>query len=169
VFDAGQAPPDGQPGLLLNPSFETAGPWGVYSAANWTTNGSCERETWAAHSGSYGMAHEWWWGTSSGFYQNVAATPGATYILSAYCLDDTNVVVTSVYEMKLEYFDSSTNLIGSDTENISPLVSNTWQQLSLFGHAVPANTATVRAVFDASNMISGETLKIDDVNLMVLP
>ncbi len=169
VLDAGQAPSNGAPGLLLNPSFETAGAGGVYTATNWTIYGSCNREIWAAHTGSYGMAHEWWNGTSSGFYQDVTATPSATYILSAYCLDDTNAVVTSVYRMKLEYYDSSSNLVGSDIENISPLVSNTWQQLSLFGHAVPSNTATVRAVFDASSMISGETLKIDDVSLMVVP
>ena len=159
VFQVGQAQ------SLLNGGFETAGAGGIYTATNWTTYGSCERETWAAHTGSYGMAHEWWWGTSSGFYQDVAATPGATYTLSAWCLDDAASVVTSVYEMKLEYYDSSLNLLGSDIENISPLVNNTWQQLSLVGNAIPANTATVRVVFDASNMISGETLKIDDVYL----
>jgi hypothetical protein len=169
VFDAGQAPADGQPGLLSNPGFEAAGAGGIYTATNWTTYGSCARESWAAHSGSYGMAHEWWGGTSSGFYQNVAATPGAVYTLSAWCLDDAASVVTSVYRMKLEYYDNSMNLLGSDTENISPLVNNTWQQLNLFGNAAPPNTARVRVVFDASNMISGETLKIDDVSLMELP
>ncbi len=159
VFQVGQAQ------SLLNGGFETVGAGGIYTATNWTTYGSCERETWAAHTGSYGMAHEWWWGTSSGFYQDVAVIPGATYTLSAWCLDDAASVVTSIYEMKLEYYDSSLNLLGSDIENISPLVNNTWQQLSLVGNAIPANTATVRVVFDASNMISGETLKIDDVYL----
>ena len=104
-------------------------------------------------------------GTSSGFYQDVAVTPGATYTLSAWCLDDAASVVTSVDEMKLEYYNSSLTLLGSDIENISPLVNNAWQQLSLVGNAIPANTATVRVVFDASNLISGETLKIDDVYL----
>jgi len=169
VFDAGQAPPDGQPGLLLNPGFETAGAGGVYTATNWTTYGSCQRETWAAHDGSYGMAHEWWWGTSSGFYQDVAATPGANYVLSAWCVDDAASVVTSVYRMKLEYYDGSHTLLRTDTENLSPLISNLWQQLTLFGSPAPTTTVTVRAVFDASNLISGETLKIDDVSLMVVP
>jgi|GEM_PF-463085 len=159
----------GQPQLLLNGGFETAGPGGIYTATNWTTYGSCERETWAAHTGSYGMAHEWWWGTSSGFYQDVPATPGATYILSAWCVDDAASVVTSVYQMMLVYYDSSQNVLGSDIEDISPLVNNAWQQLSLSGNAISANTATVRVVFDASNMISGETLKIDDVSLTVVP
>jgi hypothetical protein len=169
VFDAGQAPPDGQTGLLLNLGFETTGAGGVLTASNWTTFGSCERETWAAHSGSYGMAHEWWNGSSSGFYQNVAASPGATYILSAWFEDDAASVVTSAYTMRLEYYDNSLNLLGADNVNLSPLVNNTWQQLSLSGHAIPANTTIVRAVFDSSNMISGETLKIDDVNLTMLP
>jgi len=169
VFDAGKAPPPGASQLLLNPGFEITGAGGIYTATNWTTYGSCERETWAAHTGSYGMAHEWWWGTSSGFYQDVPATPGATYILSVWGVDDAASVVTSVYRMKLEYYDSSLNLLGSDIENISPLVNNTWQQLTLYGNAIPANTTTVRVVFDASNMISGETLKIDDVSLTVVP
>ena len=77
--------------------------------------------------------------------------------------------MTSVYRMKLEYYDSSSNLLGSDIKNISTLVNNTWQQLSLSGNVIPANTATIRVIFDASNLISGETLKIDDVNLMTVP
>ncbi len=155
----------GQAQHLLNGGFETAGPGGIYTSTNWTTSGSCEREAWANHTGAYGMAHEWWWGTSSSFYQSITASPGATYTLSAWCQDDTNSVVTSVYGMKLEYYDSSLNLLGSDSEALSPLVDSTWQQLSLFGNPVPANTSLVRAVFDASNMVSGETLKIDDATL----
>ncbi|HKI70457.1 MAG TPA: glucoamylase family protein, partial [Verrucomicrobiae bacterium] len=154
-----------QPQLLLNSSFETADTGGVLTATNWTTYGSCKREAWAAHTGSYGMAHEWWGGASSGFYQDVAANPAANYILSAWCLDDAAAVVTSAYAMKLEYFDSSLNMLGSDVENISPLVNNNWRQLTLVGNTVPANTTTVRALFDANNMVSGETLKIDDVYL----
>jgi hypothetical protein len=155
----------GQAQQLLNGGFETADAGGIYTATNWTTSGSCEREAWANHTGAYGMAHEWWWGTSSSFYQSIAASPGATYTLSAWCQDDTNSVVTSVYGMKLEYYDGSMNLLGSDSEDLSPLMDSTWQQLSLFGKAIPANTSLVRALFDASNMVSGETLKIDDVTL----
>jgi hypothetical protein len=169
VFDAGEAPPPGQPQLLSNESFETAGAGGIYTAGNWTIYGAANRETWAAHSGSYGMAHEWWVGTTSGFYQEVAATPGTKYTLSAWCLDDAAAVVTSVYTMKLEYYDAAHTLLRTDTVNLSPLISNFWQQLNLYGTPAPANTATVRVVFDAAAMISGETLKIDDVSLTAVP
>ena len=162
VFQVGQA-------QLANTGFETAGAGGIYTAAGWTQYGAGNRETWAAHTGTYGMAHEWWNGTSSGFYQNFGATPGAKYALSAWFVDDAATVVTSVYRMKLEYYDGSSNLLGSDIENISALVNNTWRQLILTGNVVPANTVTVRVVFDASNMITGETLKIDDVNLLTVP
>ena len=40
---------------------------------------------------------------------------------------------------------------------------------NLYGNPAPANTATVRVLFDAANMISGETLKIDDVGLTSVP
>jgi hypothetical protein len=65
----------------------------------------------------------------------------------------------------LQYYDTSGTLLGSDILNLSPLVSNSWQQLSLTGNLTPPNTATVRVVFDASNMVSGEILRIDDVTL----
>lgn len=160
----------GQQQSLLNTSFEIAGAAGIYSATNWTTYGSCEREAWANHTGSYGMAHEWWWGTSSGFYQNVAATPGTTLTLSAWCQDDTNSVTAAVYAMNLEYYDASMNLLATDTLNLSPLVNQSWQQLSLVGSPAPATTATVRVLLAASNMVlQTETLKIDDVNLTIAP
>jgi hypothetical protein len=155
--------------ILLNPGFETAGGGGIYTATNWINYGACARETWASHSGNAGMAHEWWNGASSGFYQDIAATPGVKYAVSAWCVDDAATVATSVYRMKLEYYDHLLNFLGADIENISPLVNNTWQQLSLFGNATPANTATVRVVFDASGMVNGETLKIDDVTLNAIP
>lgn len=163
----------GQPQMLSDAGFEIAGANGVYSATNWTTYGSCERETWAAHTGSYGMAHEWWWSngsggyiTSSGFYQDVPASPGTSYLLSAWCVDDTNLVAAAVYSMRLEYYNNAMNLLGSDNEDISPLVNDTWQQLGLVGKPAPTGTALVRVVFDASNMVlQTETLKIDDVSL----
>jgi hypothetical protein len=151
---------------LLNAGFESGN---GTSISNWVTYGSSERETWAAHSGSYGMALEWWWGSSAGFYQDVAATSGATYTVSVWCADDAATVTTSVYRIKLEYYDNSMSLLGSDIKDISPLVNSTWRQLSLAGNPISANTASVRVVFDASNMISGETLKLDDVSLAVSP
>jgi hypothetical protein len=154
------------PAQLLNPGFESGN---GTSVSNWVTHGSCERETWAAHSGTYGVALEWWWGTSAGCYQDVLATPGATYSVNAWFLDDAATVTTSVYKMKIEFYDSSLTLLGSDIKNISPLVNNVWRQLSLVSSPAPANTAIVRAVLEGSNLISGETLKIDEVRLTAVP
>ena len=169
VFDAGAAPPPGQPQLLSNAGFETAGAGGIYTAANWTTFGSCEREAWAAHSGSYGMALEWWWGTNAGFYQDAAASPGATYTLSAWFLDDAANVTGSGFVMKLEYYDASSNLIRTDSVDISSSVNNTWQQLSLVGTAASASAVTVRAVFYGGNLYNDNVLKIDDVSFTAVP
>jgi hypothetical protein len=152
------------PNQLLNAGFEAGD---GTSVSNWVRYGSCARETWAAHSGNNGMALEWWWGSSAGFYQDVVAIPGATYAVTAWCLDDAAAVTTSVYKMKIEYYDSSLSLLGGTMQNISPLVNNTWRQLSLVGSPAPANTAVVRVVFEGSNLVSGETLKIDDVVLVV--
>jgi len=148
---------------LLNGDFEA----GVgLNADNWTKYGAANREGWANHGGGQGMALEWWAGAGGGFYQDVAATAGATYTLSAWYLDDAAAVVTSLYTTKIEWYDSLATLISISSQNVSPLVNNTWQQLSLVDTA-PVGAVTARVVFDAAGMVGGETLKIDDVALAV--
>lgn len=148
---------------LLNGDFEA----GIgLNADNWTKYGAVNREGWANHGGAQGMALEWWVGAGGGFYQDVAATAGATYTLSAWYLDDAATVLTSVYTTKIEWLDSFNLVIGADSQNVSPLVNNTWRQLSLVGTA-PVGAVTARVVFDGAGMIGGETLKIDDVTLAV--
>lgn len=153
--------------LLLNPGFEL-GSGG--SATSWTKWAGANREPWANHSGAYGMALEWWVSANGGFYQDVPGTytPGDTYQLSAWFLDDKAVVTTSVYLTKIEWFDASNAMIGSQVMNVSPLVNNTWQELSMTG-TVPVGTAYARVVFEGQNMVSGETLKIDDASFILIP
>ncbi|MFN3409362.1 MAG: immunoglobulin domain-containing protein [Limisphaerales bacterium] len=152
--------------LLLNPGFDSGS---GTTAANWTKYGAANRETWANRTGTHGMSLQWWVGFTGGFYQDVAAQPGYTYDLTAWFLDDAAAVVTSQYSMKLEWLDSTgTNILGLVSNNISPLVNNTWQQLGLSGTA-PAGTVFARVVFEGDLMVSGETLKIDDVELLATP
>ncbi|MCX8089638.1 MAG: immunoglobulin domain-containing protein [Verrucomicrobiae bacterium] len=149
--------------LLLNPSFESGS---GTTAANWTKYNAANREPWANRTGNWGMSLQWWVGQFGGFYQDVAGLPGYTYNLSAWFLDDAFSVWTSQYSMKLEWFDSTgTNMIGQVTTNVTPYVTSTeWRQLTLSATA-PAGTHFVRVVFEGDQMISGETLKIDDVEL----
>ncbi|MCX8089637.1 MAG: PEP-CTERM sorting domain-containing protein [Verrucomicrobiae bacterium] len=153
--------------LLLNPGFESGS---GTSATSWTKWAGANREPWANHSGNYGMALEWWVSSNGGFYQDVPGTyvPGDLYELSAWYLDDAATVGTSVYLSKIEWFNASNVMIGSQVVNVSPLVNNTWKQLSMIG-TVPTGTAYARVVFEGQNMVSGETLKIDDVSFSLVP
>ena len=150
---------------LSNTGFETAGPGGIFTAAGWTQYGAVNREAWANHGGTYGMAFEWWVGPSGGFFQVLPATPGAIYTLKAWCLDDIASVTNGAYAMELDYFDDSTNLIRSDTTNITRLLNNVWQQLSLVGAPCPSNCATIRVLFLGSILVNDNVLKIDDISL----
>jgi hypothetical protein len=146
---------------LLNGDFEAGA---GTSADNWTKYGGCSREGWANHGGANGMALTWWVSLTGGFYQEVAANAGDTFTLSAWYNDDAPVVATSIYSMKLEWLDNTTNIISVASNNVSPLLNNVWQQLSLVATA-PVGAVLVRVVFDGDLMVSGETLKIDDVIL----
>lgn len=149
---------------LLNPGFEQpiAGP----NADNWTKSGACNREGWANQEsgGSQGMAFEWWQGASGDFYQDVEANAGAEYTLGAWYQDDAAAVASSVYNAKLQWYDSTMTLISENVQSLSPLLDQSWQPLS-FSATAPINAATVRVLFDADAMISGETVKIDAITL----
>jgi hypothetical protein len=167
--------------LLLNPGFETSGQipdpgnmWGDGTALNWTKTGAVNREGWANHSGDWGNTFQWWQGASGSFYQEVAVTAGTKYELSAWYLDDKATVTQSVYTANIEWYQGAT-LLGTTTLNLSPLLSNVWQQLSVSGTA-PTNCDIARIVFSGSNMYEfpvgsngGEVLKVDDAAFDVIP
>ena len=148
---------------LLNGDFEAGS---GTTPANWTKYGACSREGWANNTlgGANGMALTWWVGLTGGFHQNAAANPGDTFTLSAWFHNDAPAVVTSVYSMKLEWLDNTTNIISTASNNVSPVVNNVWQQLNLVGTA-PVGTVMVRVVFEGDLLVSGETAQIDDVTL----
>ncbi len=147
----------------LNSSFES----GIgLSADNWTKWGNAYRETWAAYTGGRGMAFHGWEGTG-GFYQDLAASAGLTYSLTAYYNDDI-IPTTALFRTKIEWLDSSSANVGTSTLNLTTL-NNTWQQIG-FSDIAPAGTVTARLVFEVySTANSGQTLKIDDVSFTVVP
>jgi hypothetical protein len=147
----------------LNPSFEAGT---SPNADNWTRFGNAYREGWAAHTGVQGMAFHGWEGTG-GFFQDIAATAGITYSLSAWYQNDT-IPTTAIFRTKIEWLDVSNAQISVDTLTLTGL-NNTWQQIG-FSALAPANTVTARMVFVVDSTANGgQTLKIDDVNFSPVP
>lgn len=157
----------GASNLLLNPSFDLGS---GTSAANWTKFGAANRETWAAQTGSHGMSLQWWVGANGGFYQDifVSYTPGDLYTFSAWYQDDAASVTTSTYLAKIEWFDISNIMLTSDVLGLSPLLNNTWQELSVSSVA-PVSAHYARVVVQGLGMVSGETLKIDNASFYLVP
>jgi hypothetical protein len=150
------------PAQLGNGDFE--GGWlpDRYHTTNWVLFGSAALEGWAALNGTNGLALEPWWGTSAGAYQDIAAIPGATYTLSAMFWCDV-ASPASHYIMNLEFYDDAKVYIGKNDTNFSAELNGGWQQLSIVGTPAPTNAAYVRPVLYGGSLVSGETLKIDDV------
>jgi hypothetical protein len=154
---------------LLNGNFEAGS---GANADNWTKFGSVNRETWAQNTNGpagYGMAFQWWVPPGAGgFYQDVAITAGKTVSLGVWAQDDAASVGVSEYSMKLEWLDSTlTNIISTDSNFISGAVSSAFNQLTLTALA-PVGTVMVRVVFEGNLLLSGETLKLDDVTLTIV-
>ena len=149
-----------QANLLLSPSFEDV-------CEGWAWYGDAGREPWANHTGAYGTAlYGWNAGVSGGSYQDVAVTAGTEYTLSAWYLDD-QAVVTGLFTANIEWFDGTT-LLDTTTQVLTTLVSDVWSQQSFSGTA-PVDCDIARVVFQSTDTVSGETLKIDDVSFVPEP
>jgi len=110
--------------LLLNPGFEEG-------SANWTTSpASVATETWAARSGTRGMAFYTWDEYPEAFFgQNVKGIqPGASYTFSAYILKEANHVGTVV--MRVTWLDAQGAEIGSPIEQTAE-ATTAWGQFEL--------------------------------------
>ncbi len=145
--------------LLLNPGFENPAPLGP-DADNWTRSGCAQRENWANHSGTYGMAMaDFVAGGTGEAYQEVNAAEGVEYTYTLWTLRDAGVLAGSFY-MKLIWFDSGDVEISNDEITIT--VTTSWVQKTLTRTA-PANTAKVRVIF--GSVAVSETGKFDDASL----
>lgn len=153
-----------QANLLDNPGFESEfaderNPrWGTFSRENWP-NGQPE--------GDYaGYIKADWSGASDkagGAIQSVPAQPGVEYVLSAQAYFDNGFKADSKV-LKLEFFDSSNNMLDSVTDDLSGLKLGQWVRVTMTGKS-PPETAKAQVVFEASGVDDSGVLGIDNLDL----
>jgi hypothetical protein len=146
--------------LLRNPGFE------AYSDG-WTRGEimTANPESWAARSGSLGMAIASWKEDHGYCCQDVDVPESALYTFSAWMQKDTDFHADSV-TLKLEWLDSSQGVIGSVSTNLYAQLDGAWQQFDVQGSA-PANAVSVRCLVDATGITAGTgALKVDDLELL---
>ena len=160
-----------------NCSFEVAGgdstqakywQWGNkdYHANKW---GNAERRDWRGHSGSYNASiHGYWMGSDyGGWWREGPAVPGVTYQASAwFWADDRSgcIFTAANIELKIEFFDSNTNIINYVSTNFTDIVDEKWWKKTVRMTA-PEDTAWARLVFDATQTGPQGALQVDDVEL----
>jgi hypothetical protein len=111
-----------------------------------------------------------WWGYSL-VWEDVAATVGTNYNLSAYFMDDwgaAGATGTVGAVIKLEFIDSGG--IKTTIDGSAPIAKDWnlgWQQLSVSGIA-PAGTVTVRAVVGQGSN-ANSYVRVDDASLVPEP
>jgi hypothetical protein len=144
--------------LLSNPGFENGT---NEDADNWTESGAAQRQGWANHTGSWGMATVSWVDNGVGnAYQTVSATASTEYTFSlAVRADDAD---HTAY-MKLTWLESDDTEISSDSHCITTTTS--WAQETLTATA-PTDTAKVKVEFGSTT--GGTTIKFDDATLMAV-
>ena len=166
--------------LLTDPGFE-AGAWpagyGAAYTSYWVGYGfqTVVTDASVARSGNnYLSAGNYAYGASWGYslvWEDVAATVGTNYNLSAYFMDDwgaSGATGTIGAVSKLEFIDSGgakTTIDGS-----APIAKDWdlgWQQLSVSGVA-PAGTVTVRAVVGQGSN-ANSYVRVDDASLVPEP
>jgi len=142
-----------QANLLGDPGFEGAAfsgdialPWVAAPPFPAATVGS---ETWAAETGTYGMAIYWWNNGGTGaFYQDVAVTAGTSYDYSIDARRDPGDLAGSV-AMQIEWLGASSNIISTTSEDIST-ISTAWTNMSLTGVVAPDSAVTARVMISAA-------------------
>ena len=173
------------PGIspLVNPGFED----GIVGAglSGWTTFGNVFTEAIAPRSGAQ---HAKMFGTfsgPSGFFQNFPAQPGQTWQIDGFARTNSNDTIFgggNSVEMKIEFLDSSSNVI-LDTVSVildgsSP--QDIWVNPAPVQLVAPAGTVAVQAVFvfvqsgfeggaafidDVSFGLAGQTASLSDFSL----
>ena len=167
--------------LLTDPGFE-AGLWpagyGAVYTSYWVGYGyqSVVTDASVARSGNNYLsagnyAYGAWWGYSL-VWEDVAATVGTNYNLSAYFMDDwgaAGATGTVGGVIKLEFFDSgNTQLAVFDgSAAIAKDWNLGWQQLSISGIA-PVGTAYVRSVV-GQGANANSYIRVDDASLVPEP
>ena len=146
--------------LLQNYSFEdNTGSGGT--AADWTKYGCATTESWANHSGGWGLAMCSWINSGNGAeYQEVSVSPNTPYIFNIWALRDSGTLTGSYY-IKL-YWCQDTLMLSEDDKLID-IPSNAWAKQTIAAISPPnANKARVAIVSSNANL----TAKFDDAELI---
>ncbi len=163
--------------LLKNASFETQGS-NLQRAYYWEMGnpdnhgavwGTATRENWRWVRGSWEGAIRGLWagaGDNGGFWQEVPATPGKRYRFSAFLFADGegNKWTATDQSMKIEFFNSSMNVIGVASLPLDDVGPN-WVRKA-FEAVAPANSAWVRVVVSAWGVSQNGALQIDELELI---
>jgi hypothetical protein len=166
-----------QVNLLNNPGFETQGSDSL-KAYHWEAGnpdnhgawwGTATREPWRWVRGSWEGAIRGLWanaGDNGGFWQEVPATPGKRYRFSAFLFADGegNKWTADAQEMKIEFFNSSMNMVGVASLPLDDVGPN-WVRKS-FEAVAPANSAWVRVVVSAWGVSQNGALQLDELELI---
>lgn len=149
--------------LLVNPGFEVGS---GASAPGWNQWADARIESWAARSGTNGLAM-YGWTSGGGVYQDIPASGFSNYVLTAWGFRDDEVHLLYYIQMRIEFLDD-----GGDCIDFVQLVvrgTNQWEQYTLSAPS-PRRTASVRAVLSFSGSPgSGGAFKWDDVELTSTP
>lgn len=152
-----------QANLLTNPGFEIGA---SASIPGWTQDADARAESWAARSGTNGLAMYGW--TSGGFvYQDVFAGGLSNYTLTAYGFRDNDLSILYYIQMRLEFLDANYELIDFVADVVRG--TNQWD-LHHLSAPCPPGTALIRCVLSFSGTAgSGGAFKWDDVELTSTP
>ena len=154
--------------MLVDPGFEGGSFSGDIPPA-WTAvpafpGATVGAETWAAMTGTYGMAAYWWSNGGTGsFYQDVAIT-GGNYDFSIYAQRDPGNQ-TGTATMKIEWYQGAT-LLGTTSQDVSALIVPGFTQLTLIG-ASATGADMARVGFDFTRIT--QAMMFDDASLVPEP
>jgi len=157
--------------LLTNPGWATQG-GSADRAQGWEDNttggvwGNSERSNWNNHDGDgYSDLIKGSWGGNNygGSWQRQAITAGNDYEASAWFYVDNGWAATT-WQLKLEWYDSSDNLISADTLDITGVPQSSWVQKNLTATA-PANAVNVNFALNLSGINNAGAMYMDECDL----
>lgn len=167
---------------LRNGTFDSPdnNSWVGSSWSTWTTPGACGREWWAQRvgpqegAGTRGAAGYGWMAASEmGIYQDVPGKANITYTFKVWCRREINYN-PDIVQLNIEWLDINHAFLTDHLYlNITPLVSNTWQQFTVSGSTTNTNCAFARAVIytrwlDPTNITSA-SMQFDDAEVTATP
>ncbi|NCC50777.1 MAG: hypothetical protein EOM20_06115 [Spartobacteria bacterium] len=153
--------------LLMNPGFEDG--TGADVIDHWSRNNEFFRETWAAQSGTYGVAMYGW--TSGGFIsQDIQCTGNSNYTFTVSGYKDAGFDLAAFgVELKLEFFSDlgGSVMLGAVTTRITSAAA-AWTEFTVSG-AAPWETVLVRPVVAFGGTASAGAFKWDNAVLTSEP